>query len=131
MEEIDGREPKPADNGYLSEVHAERMATKSKDLPDFDRSGINVLKAKKGKVVTQLQYAKQGIVTPEMEFIAIRENMRMQSISKDLEMSDDGPGNSLFRQHQGESLVHPFPKRLLQSSSGLKLPRGVQSFLVT
>jgi phosphomethylpyrimidine synthase len=33
------------------------------------------LRAKRGKVVTQLQYARQGIITPEMEFIAIRENL--------------------------------------------------------
>src|SRR5699024_5673878 len=34
-----------------------------------------VIRAKRGKNVTQLHYAKRGIVTPEMEFIAIRENM--------------------------------------------------------
>ena len=124
VQEIDGREPKPADNGYLSEVHAERMATKSKDLPDFDRSGINVLKAKKGKIVTQLQYAKQGIVTPEMEFIAIRENMRMQSISKDLKMSDDGPGNSLFRQHQGESFGASIPKEITPEFVRAEVAKG-------
>src|SRR5258706_15233957 len=33
------------------------------------------LRAKPGKVVTQLHYARQGIITPEMEFIAIRENL--------------------------------------------------------
>ncbi len=33
------------------------------------------LRAKPGKVVTQLAYARQGIITPEMEFIAIRENL--------------------------------------------------------
>ncbi|PPI87628.1 phosphomethylpyrimidine synthase ThiC (plasmid) [Candidatus Pantoea edessiphila] len=35
----------------------------------------NPIKAKKGKKVTQMHYAKTGIITPEMEFIAIRENM--------------------------------------------------------
>ena len=33
------------------------------------------LRAKPGRVVTQLHYARQGVITPEMEYIAIRENM--------------------------------------------------------
>ena len=35
-----------------------------------------ILRAKPGKVVTQLAYARAGIITPEMEFIAIRENQK-------------------------------------------------------
>ena len=38
------------------------------------------LKAKKGKCVTQLHYARQGIITPEMEYIAIRENMKQAEV---------------------------------------------------
>ena len=42
-----------------------------------------ILRAKQGKVVTQLQYARQGIITPEMEFIAIRENLgRLETSAK-------------------------------------------------
>jgi phosphomethylpyrimidine synthase len=37
------------------------------------------LRAKRSKVVTQLQYARQGIITPEMEFVAIRENLGLDS----------------------------------------------------
>ncbi|MBH8582021.1 phosphomethylpyrimidine synthase ThiC, partial [Halomonas pacifica] len=37
-------------------------------------------RAKPGKNVTQLHYARQGIITPEMEFIAIRENQRRQAL---------------------------------------------------
>lgn len=51
--------------------------------------------AKEGKEVTQLYYAKQGIITPEMEYIAIRENQRIEqldSVSK--EMAFQHPGNS-------------------------------------
>lgn len=51
--------------------------------------------AKEGKQVTQLYYAKQGIITPEMEYIAIRENQRIEqldSVSKD--MAFQHPGNS-------------------------------------
>jgi phosphomethylpyrimidine synthase len=39
-----------------------------------------VLRAKAGRVVTQLQYARQGIITPEMEFIAIRENLGREAL---------------------------------------------------
>jgi phosphomethylpyrimidine synthase len=41
----------------------------------FQGTGRKPLRARPGKVVTQLQYARQGIITPEMEFIAIRENL--------------------------------------------------------
>ncbi len=51
--------------------------------------------AKEGKEVTQLYYAKQGIITPEMEYIAIRENQRieqLETVSK--EMASQHTGNS-------------------------------------
>lgn len=51
--------------------------------------------AKEGKELTQLYYAKQGIITPEMEYVAIRENQRIEqldSVSK--EMSFQHPGHS-------------------------------------
>jgi phosphomethylpyrimidine synthase len=65
-EVIKGREYSPKDDGqgisYISSIEK------------FDRSNILVLKAK-DKPVTQLYYAKQGIITKEMEYIAIRENL--------------------------------------------------------
>jgi len=45
------------------------------------------LRAKPGKVVTQLHYARQGIITPEMEFIAIRENLGFQNSTPTLQHS--------------------------------------------
>ncbi|MET0005888.1 MAG: phosphomethylpyrimidine synthase ThiC [Candidatus Thiodiazotropha sp.] len=53
-------------------------------------------RAKPGKNVTQMHYARQGIITPEMEFVAIRENCRLQ------ELRDDPRYAKLLRQHQGE-----------------------------
>ena len=44
-------------------------------VPQFDRAHIKPLRAKPGKRVTQLEYARAGIITREMEFIAIRENL--------------------------------------------------------
>ena len=73
------------------------------DLPDFDRTNTTTLKAKSGSVVTQLQYARQGIITPEMEFIAIRENMKLQESRGALEVNSDHDRNDLAHQHVGES----------------------------
>jgi phosphomethylpyrimidine synthase len=42
-------------------------------LPDFPNPGRRPLRAKPGRTVTQMHYARQGIITPEMEYIAIRE----------------------------------------------------------
>ena len=47
--------------------------------------------AKEGKNVSQMHYAKKGIITPEMEYVAIRENQKMQAIS---EITPQHPGNS-------------------------------------
>ncbi|MBW7857449.1 MAG: phosphomethylpyrimidine synthase ThiC, partial [Leptonema sp. (in: Bacteria)] len=61
---------------------AERSDTECVDRPSYQQlvDGLvatdrKILKAKPGKNVTQLHYARRGIVTPEMEFVAIRENM--------------------------------------------------------
>ncbi|GAA4850106.1 phosphomethylpyrimidine synthase ThiC [Algivirga pacifica] len=48
-------------------------------------------KAKKGKNVSQMHYAKKGIITPEMEYVAIRENQRLQEAKQ---MNMQHPGNS-------------------------------------
>ncbi|RUV90131.1 phosphomethylpyrimidine synthase ThiC [Mesorhizobium sp. M5C.F.Ca.IN.020.14.1.1] len=65
VERYDGRVVKPEDNGFAS---GERLTPQ---FPVLNRP----LKAKDGKAVTQLAYARAGIVTPEMEFVAIRENL--------------------------------------------------------
>ena len=85
VEEYVGREIQPRDNGYLTANHAEYAAAKREGLLSPLKAPINAqrnpLKAKPGKVVTQLAYARAGIITPEMEFIAIRENMRRAQIA--------------------------------------------------
>ena len=66
VEEIEGRAARPEDDGLKpGEVN---------DVPKFDRAGRKPLMGKPGKAVTQLAYARAGIITPEMEYIAIREN---------------------------------------------------------
>ncbi|MGG2478813.1 phosphomethylpyrimidine synthase ThiC, partial [Rhizobium sp. BR5] len=65
VEAYDGRHVKPEDNGF---------ATGERLTPEFSVRH-QPLKATAGKAVTQLAYARAGIITPEMEFIAIRENL--------------------------------------------------------
>ena len=60
----------------------------------------NPLKAKTGKNVSQMHYAKNGIVTPEMEFIAIRENLKREDFLKNLNKEQK---DVLGAQHAGHS----------------------------
>ena len=104
VEEYDGRKVKPQDNGYLSEKHAE-FASKAernrlKEFPGLTAERRRPLRAAKGTPVTQLHYARQGIVTPEMEFIAIRENMRRAKIA---DLKEDIVRNDLNKQHKGSA----------------------------
>ena len=121
---IEGRSTQPIDNGYLSGKHAERTAQKSNELPDFDRSAHFVRRAKTGKVVTQLQYARNGVITPEMEFVAIRENMKLQSLAGDLQTSVGSARNSLIHQHQGESFGAAIPSEITPEFVRSEVARG-------
>src|SRR5438874_13643547 len=73
VQEISGRAASPRDDGYFSQVHRT-----SANKPDGDSKfgARKPLRACAGSTVTQLAYARRGIITPEMEFIAIRENGR-------------------------------------------------------
>ncbi|KEF35879.1 hydroxymethylpyrimidine synthase [Schinkia azotoformans MEV2011] len=74
VEEYEGRKIKPEDNGF----HIENDPRANQAVfPGLNRQP---LRAKNGKSVTQLHYARKGIITPEMEFIAIRENMKPEFI---------------------------------------------------
>ncbi len=123
VEEIDGREVKPMDNGYLSGKHAEFASQAEKnrliEFPGLTAQRRRPLRAKPGKTVTQLQYARAGVITPEMEFIAIRENMGRARIA---DMADDIVRNQLDKQHAGSqqlasseftpSVFRKFPQRI-------------------
>jgi len=108
VEEIDGREVKPQDNGYLSGKHAEYASKAEKnrlvEFPGLTSQRRRPLRAKAGKVVTQLAYARAGIITPEMEFIAIRENLRSADCGiRIAELSGDNTRNDLNKQHAGSA----------------------------
>ena len=123
-EKILGREIKPTDNGYLSEIHDRKVSEQKNELPDFDRTDYQVLKAKQGSVVTQLQYARQGIITPEMEFIAIRENTRLQKINGDLKANSGNDRNTLNHQHEGESFGASIPIEITPEFVRSEVARG-------
>ncbi|MCB8839522.1 phosphomethylpyrimidine synthase ThiC [Aurantimonas sp. VKM B-3413] len=74
VEAYDGRHVTPADNGFVS---ADRLTP---EFPVRNRP----YRATGGKAVTQIAYARAGIVTPEMEFVAIRENLGRQQAAETL-----------------------------------------------
>ena len=121
---IDGRKSTPADNGYLSDLHAQRSDKRTNDLPDFDRSKITTRKSLPQKTVTQLHYARQGIITPEMEFVAIRENMKLQSLKNDLKCSEGEDRNTLVHQHLGESFGASIPEEITPEFVRSEIARG-------
>lgn len=74
VEFYEGREVKPEDNGIT-------VAGAKASAPEFDLSNFKPLRSKKGKNPTQLAYARAGIITKEMEYVAIRENMTREKIA--------------------------------------------------
>ncbi|MDR0353019.1 MAG: phosphomethylpyrimidine synthase ThiC [Opitutaceae bacterium] len=128
VEAIEGREAKPLDDGYLSETHrvqAEREGRRN-PLRFFQREGRKILRARPGQAVTQLAYAKAGIITPEMEFVAIRENMSLQR-ARELPGAPevgDGPRNALWRQHRGDARGAAIPREITPEFVRAEVARG-------
>ncbi|MBL9127373.1 MAG: phosphomethylpyrimidine synthase ThiC, partial [Verrucomicrobiales bacterium] len=125
VEAYDGREVRPQDNGYLSRQHAEFASQAERnrlvEFPGLRGQRRRPLRASRGHPVTQLWYARHGIVTPEMEFVALRENQGLE-----LRRSGAGAGDrsDLGHQHPGSgepslrdsaytpSVLRRFPQRL-------------------
>ena len=78
VEEYVGRDVQPEDNGFLS-----HKDPRSKE-PVYPQGERKIIRAKKGQNVTQLHYARKGIITPEMEFIAIREKLDPEFVRKEV-----------------------------------------------
>jgi phosphomethylpyrimidine synthase len=93
VEEYAGRSVKPEDNGYKSTDKTEKIER----FPDAARR--KPMRAARGGNVTQMHYARKGIITPEMEFIAIRENQRREELAE-----------YVAAQHPGESFGAAIPK---------------------
>ncbi|MDE1146675.1 MAG: phosphomethylpyrimidine synthase ThiC [Azospirillaceae bacterium] len=88
VERYEGRTVKAVDNGLKE--------GETSPVPVFDRAGRAPLRAKDGtKAVTQLAYARAGIVTPEMEYVAIRENLGRQALKEQLERDGESFGAAI------------------------------------
>ncbi|MFE8150392.1 phosphomethylpyrimidine synthase ThiC [Brenneria goodwinii] len=87
--------------GVSSDFTQQRLADAGLDHLRFEHLP-RPRRAKAGKCVTQLHYARQGIITPEMEFIAIRENMGRERIR----------GEVLRQQHPGQSFGANLPENI-------------------
>ena len=122
VEVVAGRELKPEDDGYLSWKHAEtaQRATSRSRLVQFARGDRKIYKAKPGERPTQLAYAKKGIITPEMEYIAIRENLRLQAAR-----TEAAPRrHDLNFQHAGHSFGAALPKEITPEFVREEVARG-------
>ncbi len=111
VEEYTGREVLPQDNGYLTKGAEQFARVKSAGtLAEFPGLRRAPLRAKPGRNVTQMYYARQGIITPEMEYVAIRENLGRKIAFETLANGSEADRASLYHQHAGESFGAALPK---------------------
>src|SRR5438874_4456634 len=144
VEEYAGRAVQPIDDGWLSEKHRtsniERRTSNGQKQTSQSGSDLSTLNARpsteaqrrplraKNGAVTQLWYARQGIITPEMEFIAIRENINVAQVFN-LRSELDGkletcPTNSLRHEHSGESFGANIPREITPEFVRDEIARG-------
>jgi len=94
VEYYDARTIMPKDDGYRD--------GENPNTERFPKTRVQVLRAKTGQNVTQMHYAKKGVITPEMEFIAIRENQKRKQWMEDAERENRLKGNSFGANLQSE-----------------------------
>jgi phosphomethylpyrimidine synthase len=173
VEEVEGRKVQPIDDGYLSEEHAasaaqrptnaspartvqrstpRAFASETSDGSSGEQSAIRnpqsaigrkPLRASAGHPVTQLWYAREGIITPEMEFVAIRENGSPEVRGQRSEVRAVGEAasfpsnnnsrdpnsapystNDLRHQHAGESFGASIPREITPEFVRDEVARG-------
>jgi len=136
VEEIEGRMVRPIDDGYLSVAHAEKSAKRNGSEKYELRSKKfqrRPLRASAGHPVTQLWYARQGIITPEMEFISVRENLGHERMKDERRGKNGGsellnssflPRSSLAHQHAGECFGAAIPKEITAEFVRDEVARG-------
>ena len=96
-----------------SKFSQQRMADEGLDHIRFEHLP-KIRRGKAGKNVTQMHYARQGIITPEMEYVAVRENMGRAEIRKEL----------LAEQHKGESFGASIPEFITPEFVRDEIARG-------
>ena len=75
-------------------------------------------RARAGRNVTQMHYARQGVVTPEMEYVAIRENLKLDALRQDPRYA------KLLRQHAGQSWGASIPEQITPEFVRDEVARG-------
>jgi phosphomethylpyrimidine synthase len=119
------------DTEELKDLSSEfgRIRAADKELDELRFPGLHhkPLRAKPGKNVTQLHYARQGIITPEMEFIAIRENNNRRAYIESLITS--GPQGQklaalMTRQHPGQNFGASIPEEITPEFVRSEVARG-------
>ncbi len=127
VESYEGREIVPQDNGYFSRGHEElavnRPAAARGRLENFPGLKRRSLRANQDHPVTQIWYARQGIITPEMEYIAIRENLGRQAAYEAVE-NKNGARNVANQQHPGENFGAGIPKFITPEFVRSEVARG-------
>lgn len=96
---------------FTSQYCNERLNDKKLDHLRFNLKH-KAKRAKEGKNVTQLHYAKQGIITPEMEYVAIRENQRIDEMTR------------LSKQHPGQDFGASIPEKITPEFVREEVARG-------
>ncbi len=115
-----GRQATARDDGYLSDVHAAASALRAGNAAAAKAPASASRKPVRGSAghpVTQMWYAQQGIITAEMEYVAIRENQGLDQLRE--QFSAEAARNALTHQHDGTmgradapELFRRFPQNL-------------------
>ncbi|HEY5604391.1 MAG TPA: phosphomethylpyrimidine synthase ThiC [Gammaproteobacteria bacterium] len=98
--------------GLSSEYGRQRLQESTLDKLRFQHL-TKPRRARAGCNVTQMHYAKRGIITPEMEFVAIRENLQLERVK-----------DALKEQHAGESFGAAIPKQITPEFVRQEVARG-------
>ncbi|MGH8102315.1 MAG: phosphomethylpyrimidine synthase ThiC, partial [Chthoniobacterales bacterium] len=146
VETVAGRAVTPADDGWLSAKHAAMAADGKRSPLNSERENGNEsnssfsagkpVRAKSGHCVTQLAYARAGVITPEMEFIAIRENLGRDAAAAVYDRRNGGDRrsqsaateeiarNALAFAHPGESFGANIPREITPEFVRAEVARG-------
>jgi len=112
--------------GPSSSYGAQRLADPSLDSLRFELTR-KPRRAKSGSNVTQMHYARQGIITPEMEFVALRENLRRKEYLASLREGGEmgrRTAELLGRQHPGQSFGASIPPEITPEFVREEVARG-------
>ncbi|MBS1141953.1 MAG: hydroxymethylpyrimidine synthase, partial [Proteobacteria bacterium] len=110
-----------------SEFGRARAADKALDELRFPGLHRKPLRAKAGANVSQMHYARQGIITPEMEYVAIRENLNRRAYIESLKATGkmgQKMADILGRQHKGQDFGASIPEEITPEFVRSEIARG-------